>query len=185
MIKEILKDAELRMNKTIHSLEESLIKLRAGRAHPSLLDDIKVPYYGVDTPLSQVASVVVESSLMLTVKPWEKQLLSTIEKAIRISDLGLNPSSSGDVIRVPLPPLSEERRMELVKKLKNECEASKVALRNIRRDANNHLKDLLKEKQVSEDEVKSAEDIIQKITDKSVVTIDRLFEQKQKDLFVI
>lgn len=185
MIQDILKDTETRMNKSIHSLGEDLSKLRAGRAHPSLLDDIKVPYYGVDTPLSQVASVVVESSLMLLVKPWEKQLSSTIEKAIRISDLGLNPSSSGDSIRVPLPPLSEERRNELVKKVKAECENSKIALRNIRRDANSTLKDLLKEKEISEDDLKSAEEMIQKLTDKSVIKIDQLFEQKQKDLFVI
>ena len=185
MSKEILKDAELRMNKTILGLEEDLMKLRAGRAHPSLLDDIMVPYYGVNTPLSQVATVVVESSLMLIVKPWEKQLVTTIEKAIRISDLGLNPSSSGDAIRVPLPPLSEERRTELVKKVKHECEGAKIAVRNIRRDANSHLKDLLKDKQISEDEVKLLEEAIQKVTDKSVAKIDSLFEQKQKDLFVI
>lgn len=185
MIKEILKDAEERMNKTIHTLETDLSKLRAGRAHPSLLDDIKVPYFGTDTPLSQLASVTVEGPLMLVVKPWEKQLASTIAKAIGASDLGLNPSASSDVIRVPLPPLSEERRRELGKKVKGECEESKISVRNIRRDANSDFKNLLKEKDISEDDAKNAEDMVQKLTDKAVIKIDQMFEQKQKDLLVM
>lgn len=185
MSKEILQDTQLRMDKTIHSLEENLKNFRAGRAQPSLLDKIMVSYYGTNTPLSQVASIVVESALMLTVKPWEKHLTSTIEKAIRTSDLGLNPATSGDIIRVPLPPLSEERRKELTKKVKSECDDAKIAIRNIRRDANSHIKDLLKDKKMSEDDAKNAEEVIQKITDKFITHIDHIFEHKQKDLLVI
>lgn len=185
MIETQKKDVELRMQKSIHALEEELAKLRAGRAHPSLLDNIVVSYYGNDTALSSVASIGVEGALMLTVKPWEKQLVQPIEKAIRISGLGLNPAVSGDVIRVPLPPLSEERRKELIKRVKTEGESAKVAIRNIRRDANNHLKDLLKDKKVTEDEVKRAEDVIQKMTDKYVHEVDQALMRKEKDLMVI
>ncbi len=185
MIKDIQKDAESRMNKSINALEDDLAKLRAGRAHPSLLDPIMVSYYGTPTPLSQVASVSVEGALMLSVKPWEKGLTQDIEKAIRTSDLGLNPASAGDVIRVPLPPLSEERRKELIKHVKSEGEQAKVAIRNIRRDANSSVKDLLKEKEISEDEERKSEDVIQKMTDRFVKKIDEILAVKEKDLLAI
>jgi ribosome recycling factor len=167
------------------TLEEDLGKLRAGRAHSSLLDGVMVSYYGNDTPLSQVASVNVEGPLMLTVKPWEKNLVSAIEKAIRMADLGLNPANAGDLIRVPLPPLSEERRKELIKHVKAEGEAAKVAIRNIRRDANHNAKELLKEKAISEDDERKSQELIQKITDKFIQDVDALLVKKEKDLLVI
>ncbi|MCS5708358.1 ribosome recycling factor [Candidatus Berkiella cookevillensis] len=182
MINDIQKDAKTRMTKSIEGFEHDLSKIRAGRAHPSLLDNIMVPYYGNDTPLSQVAGVHVEGALMLMVKPWEKNMLQAIEKAIRISDLGLNPATSGDVIRVPLPPLSEERRKELIKKVKAEGEQAKVAIRNIRRDSNNHIKESLKKKLISEDEQKRAEDAMQKLTDSYIEKIDQILTRKEKDL---
>lgn len=185
MINDIQKDAKERMTKSIQSLEEELTKLRAGRAHPSLLENIMVPYYGNETPLSQVATIGVEGPLTLTVKPWEKQLTTTIEKAIRISDLGLNPATSGDVIRVPLPPLSEERRRELIKKVKLEAENTKVAIRNIRRDCNQDLKDLLKEKEISEDDERRGVENIQKLTDSFIQKVDEVFARKEKDLLEI
>lgn len=175
-------DAKTRMTKTLESLEQDLAKIRAGRAHPSILDAVLVSYYGNDTPLSQVASIHVESALMLTVKPWEKNMVQPIEKAIRASDLGLNPATSSDFIRVPLPPLSEERRRELIKKVKQEGEQAKVAVRNIRRDSNNHLKDLLKKKEISEDEQRRAEEAMQKLTDSYVAKIDDILATKEKDL---
>jgi len=147
VINRIQKEAKERMSKSIHALEEALSRRRTGRAHPNLLENIMVSYYGQDTPLSQLAAIHVESALMLAVKPWEKRLVPEIEKAIRASDLGLNPSTAGDVIRVPLPPLSEERRKELIKQVKGECEEAKVAIRNIRRDSNQQIKELLKAKQ--------------------------------------
>ncbi|HKY69340.1 MAG TPA: ribosome recycling factor, partial [Gammaproteobacteria bacterium] len=165
--------------------EEDLAKVRAGRAHPSLLDNVVVPYYGNDTPLNQLASVGVEGALMLTVKPWEKQLVAVVEKAIRSSDLGLNPSTSGDTIRVPLPPLSEERRRELIKHVRSEGEAAKVAVRNIRRDANHHIKVLLKDKKISEDEERLMQDKIQKFTDQHISKIEALLDHKEKDLLDI
>lgn len=182
MINNIQKDAKTRMTKSIEGLEHDLSKIRAGRAHPSLLDNITVPYYGNDTPLSQVATIHVESALMLSIKPWEKNMIQPIEKAIRISDLGLNPSTSSDTIRVPLPPLSEERRRELIKKVKQEGEQAKVAIRNIRRDSNAHLKDLLKKKEISEDDQRRAEDEMQKLTDNFVHKIDEILSRKEKDL---
>ncbi len=185
MISDIQKDAKERMLKSIRSLEEDLAKLRAGRAHPSILDGVMVPYYGNPTPLTQVASVGVESALMLTVKPFEKRLVPEIEKAIRAGDLGLNPATSGDVIRVPLPPLSEERRKELIKKVKVECENAKVAIRNIRRDSNQHIKDLLKSKSISEDDSRKAEDIMQKLTDSNIHLIDEMMSKREKDLMEI
>lgn len=182
MINDIQKDAKARMTKSIEGFENDLAKIRAGRAHPSLLDNIMVSYYGNDTPLSQVAGVHVEGALMLTVKPWEKNMVQAIEKAIRISDLGLNPATSGDVIRVPLPPLSEERRKELIKKVKSEGEQAKVAIRNIRRDSNNHIKESFKKKLISEDEQKRAEDAMQKLTDSYIEKIDQILTRKEKDL---
>lgn len=185
MINEIKTDAQARMQKSIKSLEDELSKLRAGRANPALLEGIMISYYGNDTPLSQVATIGVEGALMLTVKPWEKHLVTDIEKAILKSDLGLNPSTSGDLIRVPLPPLSEERRRELIKRVKQEGENAKVAVRNIRRDANSTVKDLLKEKEISEDEERKSEEVIQKLTDKFVKDIDDILARKEKDLLEI
>ncbi|HET9843443.1 MAG TPA: ribosome recycling factor [Gammaproteobacteria bacterium] len=185
MLENIKTDADRRMKKTIATLEDELGKLRAGRAHPSLLEGITVISYGNETPLNQVASVGVDGALMLTIKPWDKQMIPAIEKAIRISDLGLNPATSGDIIRVPLPPLSEERRKELIKKVKAEGEAAKVSVRNIRRDANSTIKDLLKEKEISEDDERKAEEFIQKLTDKYVQEIDQILAKKEKDLMVI
>lgn len=185
MINDIKKDAQARMEKSIHALEDELAKIRAGRANPALLDAIQVTYYGNETSLNQVATIGIEGALMLTVKPWEKHMVTEIEKAIRSSDLGLNPATSGDMIRVPLPPLSEERRRELIKKVKQEGEGAKVAVRNIRRDANSTAKDLLKDKEISEDEERKSEEIIQKLTDTYVKKIDEILARKEKDLLEI
>lgn len=185
MINDIQKDAKTRMTKTVHSLEEELTRLRAGRANPSILEGVVVPYYGNDTPLTQVAQIVVEGALMLAVKPFEKRMVPEIEKAIRAADLGLNPANSGDVIRVPFPPLSEERRKELIKKVKAEVENTKVAIRNIRRDANQEIKDLLKEKAISEDEQRKAEEGMQKLTDDFIKQADVIMARKEKDLMEI
>lgn len=185
MINEIVNDANQRMAKSIHSLEEELTKLRAGRAHPSLLENIMVPYYDSEVPLSQVATITTEGALMLNVKPWEKNLVQPIDKAIRTSDLGLNPAAVGEIIRVPLPPLSEERRKELIKKVKQEVEATKVAIRNVRRDGNQQLKDLLKDKSISEDEARRGEEQIQKHTDSFISKSDEVFARKEIDLLAI
>ena len=185
MINDIQKDAKTRMMKSIKTLEDNLAKLRAGRAHPSILDNVMVVYYGNETPLRQVATVGVEGALMLTVKPFEKKMVPEIEKAIRIADLGLNPATSGDVIRVPLPPLSEERRKELIKKVKGEGEDAKVAVRNIRRDCNQDIKELLKDKDISEDDQRRGEEAIQKLTDSFINQIDDLLAKKEKDLLEI
>lgn len=182
MLSTVQTEAKARMDKTIRALEDELSRLRAGRAHPSLLEHVMVDYYGSMVPLSQVANVHVESALMLTVKPWEKKLTPVIEKAIRAADLGLNPVGATEMIRVPLPPLSEERRKELIKKVKTECEEGKVAVRNIRRDALQEAKDLLKKKQISEDEERGFEDKIQKLTDQFVKSIDDILSKKEKDL---
>ncbi|VAW50989.1 Ribosome recycling factor [hydrothermal vent metagenome] len=185
MIDGILKDAETRMGKSVDSLRSELIKIRTGRAHPSLLDQIMVDYYGTDTPINQVANVTVEDSRTLAVAPWEKQMVAVVEKAIMNSGLGLNPSTAGTLIRIPMPPLTEERRRELVKVVKNEGENAKIAVRNIRRDANNDFKELLKEKEVSEDESRQAEDSVQKYTDKFVTSIDEVIAVKEKELMEI
>lgn len=185
MLNTIQTQAKARMEKTIVALEDELSRLRAGRAHPSLLDGVMVDYYGSKVPLTQVANVHVESALMLTVKPWEKKLTPTIEKAIRSSDLGLNPVSATEMIRVPLPPLSEERRKELIKKVKVGCEEGKVAVRNIRRDALQETKDLLKKKQISEDEERGMEEKIQKLTDQFAKNIDDILAKKEKDLLAM
>lgn len=185
MIDEIIKDAEVRMGKSIDSLKSELAKIRTGRAHPSILDQVKVDYYGTDTPLSQVANINIEDSRTLAVTPWEKPMVAAIEKAIMASDLGLNPMSAGTVIRIPLPPLTEERRRDLVKVVKHEAENSRVAIRNIRRDANSDFKDLLKEKEISEDESHQSEDSVQKITDKYVAKVDELLTAKEAELMEI
>ena len=185
MIEEILTDAETRMGKSVDSLRTELTKIRTGRAHPSLLDQIMVDYYGTDTPINQVANVTVEDSRTLAVAPWEKQMVAVVEKAIMNSGLGLNPSTAGNLIRIPMPPLTEERRRELVKVVKNEGENAKIAIRNIRRDANSDFKELLKEKEISEDEARHAEDNIQKHTDKFVAAVDEVIAVKEKELMEI
>jgi len=185
MLEDILKDAGLRMGKSIESLKQSFSKVRTGRAHVSLLDHIKVDYYGSDVPLSQVANVAITDSRTLSITPWEKPMVPVVEKAIMTSDLGLNPSTSGSVIRVNLPPLTEERRKDMIKVVRAEAEAGRVAIRNIRRDANGDFKDLLKEKEITEDEERAAEDKVQKLTDKYVAEVDVLLQQKEKDLMEI
>lgn len=185
MINDIHKDAQTRMQKSIESLKQDFSKIRTGRAHPSLLDQIMVPYYGTDTALSQVANVAVEDARTLTVTPWESNMIQVIEKAILRSDLGLNPSTNGMTIRIPLPSLTEERRRDLVKIVKHEAENGRVAIRNIRRDANSSLKDALKEKKISEDDARNAEEKIQKLTDQYIKEIEQLFNVKETDLLSI
>lgn len=185
MIDEITEDAEKRMQKSIESLKGELTKLRTGRAHTSLLDHIMVSYYGNDTPLNQVASVTVSDSRTLSVKPWEKNMVGPVEKAIMQSNLGLNPATSGDLIRVPLPPLTEERRKDMIRIVRQEGENAKVAIRNIRRDANSDFKSLNKEKEITDDELKQAEDGVQKITDKYVAEVDEILAVKEKDLMEV
>lgn len=185
MIDDIIKDAKIRMQKSVESLKTEFSKLRTGRAHTSLLDHVMVPYYGNDTPLSQVASVSVSDPRTLLVAPWEKTLVSAIEKAIRTCDLGLNPATSGDQIRVPVPPLTEERRRDMTKVVKAEAENARVAVRNIRRDANAQVKELLKEKEISEDDDRRAQDRIQKLTDDIIADIETLLTAKEKDLMEV
>ncbi len=185
MIDEIIKDADVRMQKSIDSLKSELAKIRTGRAHPSLLEHIMVDYYGSDTPLSQVASIGVEDARTLTITPWERPMVQAIEKAIMKSDLGLNPNSAGSVIRVPMPQLTEERRRDLVKVVRHEGENGKIAIRNIRRDANSDFKTLEKEKEISEDEERRAQDEIQKLTDKYVKLVDELVDVKEEDLMKV
>ena len=185
MIEEILADAESRMGKSVDSLRTELTKIRTGRAHPSLLDQVSVDYYGTETPINQVANVTVEDSRTLAVAPWEKQMVAVVEKAIINSGLGLNPATAGNLIRIPMPPLTEERRRELVKVVKGEGEGAKVAIRNIRRDANSDFKDLLKEKEISEDACRESEDSVQKLTDKYVASVDEVIAVKEKELMEI
>jgi len=182
MISDIQQDASVRMGKSIEALQKAFTKIRTGRAHPSLLDQISVSYYGAATPLSQVANVSVEDARTLKVSPWEKDMTQAIEKAIMNSDLGLNPTTQGMSIRIPLPPLTEERRRDLVKVVKNEAEHGRVAIRNIRRDANSEIKEALKEKMVSEDEAHVGEEKIQQITDKFIKEIEKHLEVKEADL---
>ncbi len=185
MLNEIQQDANERMNKTVASLENAFSKIRAGRAHPSLLEQIQVDYYGSMVPISQVANISAEDSRTLKVSPWEKDMVAVVEKAIITSDLGLNPQTVGQVMRIPLPPLTEERRRELVRVVKDEAEQTKVAIRNIRRDANSDFKELLKEKEISEDDARKAEDNIQKITDDHVKSIDEKLGEKENSLLEI
>ncbi|MBW5290638.1 MAG: Ribosome recycling factor [Candidatus Ruthia sp. Asou_11_S2] len=185
MLNEIQQDAQSRMNKSVTSLENAFSKIRAGRAHPSLLEQIHVDYYGSMVPLSQIANISAEDSRTLKVSPWEKDMVAVIEKAIMTSDLGLNPQTMGQVMRIPLPPLTQERRGELVKVVKDEAEQAKVAIRNIRRDANSDFKELLKEKEISEDEARKAEDDIQKITDTHIKEIETKFGEKENSLLEI
>ncbi len=185
MVNDILNDAKSRMEKSITSLETELSKLRTGRAHPSLLEHIKVSYYNVDTPLNQVASVSVENARTLSITPWEKDMIGPIEKAIMTSDLGLNPTTAGLVIRVPLPPLTEERRKDLVRVVRDEAEKARVAIRNIRREANNDFKELLKSKDISEDDERKAQALVQKVTDEYVAKVDGVVAKKESDLMAV
>jgi ribosome recycling factor len=185
MINEILDDAKTRMVKSVESLKGELSRLRTGRANTALLDNIKVDYYGSPTALNQVANVTVADSRTLGVQPWEKGMVKAIEKAIMESDLGLNPMSAGEIIRIPIPPLTQERRLDLVKLVKAEGEGGKVAVRNIRRDAISHIKDLLKEKEISQDDERRAEDLVQKLTDSNVADIDILLKEKEAELMEI
>jgi ribosome recycling factor len=185
MIEQTIKDANERMEKSLHSLEIAFNKIRTGRAHPSLLDSVMVSYYGSDTPLSQLANITVEEGRLLVIAPWERKLITEVEKAILRADLGLNPSNNGESIRLPMPALTEETRREYTKQAKNEAEGARVAIRNIRRDANAHIKDLLKNKEISEDDQRRAEERIQKLTDKFIAVVDVAFGVKEKDLLSI
>ena len=185
MISDVKKSAEQKMNRSIETLKADLAKVRTGRAHTGLLDHIHVDYYGTSMPLAQVANVTLADPRTIGVSPWEKKMIPVVEKAIRDSDLGLNPATSGDMIRVPMPPLTEERRKELIKVVHKEAEAAKVAVRNVRRDANDQLKKLLKDKQCSEDEERRAHDDLQKVTDRFVAEVDRLLQAKESDLMAI
>ncbi|RZQ56680.1 ribosome recycling factor [Pseudidiomarina tainanensis] len=185
MINEIKQDAKQRMEKSVEALRSQISKVRTGRAHPSILDGIMVPYYGADTPLKQLANITVEDSRTLAITVFDKSSSAAVEKAIMTSDLGLNPAAAGTVIRVPLPPLTEERRRDLVKVVRAEAEQGRVAVRNIRRDANNDLKELLKEKEITEDEERKGTDEIQKLTDTYIAKIDELLAEKEKDLMEV
>lgn len=182
MIADIEKDAEQRMQKTVAALKEELRRLRTGRAHAGLLDHVSVEYYGTQVPVSQTATVTVEDARTLAVSPWEKSMVPAIEKAILNSDLGLTPVSAGTVIRVPLPPMTEERRKELVRVVRHEGENTRIALRNIRRDALSDVKDLLKEKEVTEDDDRRAQEEVQKLTDRYVAQVDSLLKEKEAEI---
>ena len=184
-IADIKKTAETKMGRSIESYKGELQKIRTGRAHPGILDQVQVDYYGSQVPISQVASVTLTDARTITVQPWEKTMAAKIEKAIRESDLGLNPASQGDVIRVPMPALTEERRRELTKIVRNEGEDAKVAVRNLRRDANDHAKKLLKDKEISEDEERRSLDELQKLTDRTIAEIDRLTVAKEAEIMAV
>ena len=185
MIDDVRKDAQTRMDKSLESLKHEFANVRTGRAHTSLLDHITVEYYGSEVPLNQVANIGVEDARTLTVTPWEKPMVAKVEKAIMTSDLGLNPATSGSVIRVPLPALTEERRKDLIRVVRHEAEGGRVAIRNIRRDALHTLKELLKEKEISEDDEHRAETEIQKLTDQHVARVDEMLAEKEQDLLSI
>ena len=185
MVEDIKQDAETRMRKSIDAFTNELSKLRTGRAHTSLLDHVMVSYYGSDVPVNQVANVSVGDARSLVVQPWEKQMVPTIEKAIMNSNLGLNPVTAGEVIRVPLPALTEERRREMTRVVRQEAEQARVAVRNIRRDANQNFKELVKEKEITEDEERKAEDSVQKLTDRFVAEIDEILKGKEADLMEV
>ncbi len=185
MMQDIEADARQRMSKSLSALKTELAKIRTGRAHTSLLDHLTVEYYGSQVPFNQVANVSVEDARTLSITPWEKSMVSKLEKAILNSDLGLNPNTAGTVIRVPVPPLTEERRKELVRVVRHEAENGRVAIRNIRRDANHDFKDLLKEKEISEDEDRRAQERIQKLTDEFIAKMDGLLAEKEKELMEI
>jgi ribosome recycling factor len=180
-----IKDAEIRMQKGIEAFKHEISKLRTGRAHPSLLEHLRVDYYGNETPLGQVANITIGDARTLVITPWEKHMFPVIEKAIMTSDLGLNPAASGTVIRVPLPALTEQRRKELIKVVRSEAETARVSIRIIRRDANTILKDLLKDKAIAEDEERRLTDSVQKLTDKFIAEVDQLLSAKETDLMAI
>ncbi|MGI9291420.1 MAG: ribosome recycling factor [Gammaproteobacteria bacterium] len=182
MIEDLKKDAGERMKKSVSALSQALVKIRTGRAHPSLLEQVSVSYYGTDTPLNQVANITVEDARTLSVTPWEQPMIPEIEKAIQNSELGLNPVTAGKVIRVPLPDLTEERRKDLARIVKNEAEQGRVAVRNIRRDVISDMKTLQKEKEITEDDLRRGEQDIQQITDKYIADVDRVSEDKQKEI---
>ncbi|MCM2972319.1 MULTISPECIES: ribosome recycling factor [Larsenimonas] len=185
MINEIKKDAQVRMQKSAESLKGAFQRIRTGRAHPTILESVMVDYYGSTMPINQVANVNVEDARTLAVLPWEKSMVPVIEKAIMTSDLGLNPSNNGSIIRVPMPPLTEETRKNYIKQARSEAEGARVAVRNVRRDANSEIKALLKQKEISEDEEREAEDDIQKLTDKFIAEIDTQLEHKEHDLMQV
>ena len=185
MINDIKKDAESRMKKSVEALHSNFNKIRTGRAHPSILDAVTVEYYGGQVPLNQVASVNAEDARTLAVAPWEQSMVAKIEKAIMTSDLGLNPSSAGNVIRVPMPMLTEETRKGYIKQARSEAESARVAVRNVRRDANGDFKSLLKDKEITEDDQRQGEDEIQKLTDKYIAEIDKALAAKEQDLMQV
>lgn len=185
MIPEIKNTAEQKMNKTVDALKADLGKVRTGRAHPGILDHLHVDYYGTMMPINQVANVTLADARTITVQPWEKKMVSAVEKAIRDSDLGVNPATQGDLIRIPMPALTEERRRDLTKIVRAEAENARVAVRNIRRDANEHLKRLLKDKEVPEDAEHKAQDEVQKMTDRHIAEIDQLLHAKEADLMAV
>lgn len=185
MIDDILKDAAARMKKSVEGLEGDFSRMRTGRAHPSLLDHLKVDYYGSETPLGQVANINTEDARTLSVTPWEPNMVQEVEKAIINSDLGLNPNTAGTVIRVPVPPMTEERRKDMVKLVKGEAEGARVAIRNVRRDANSDLKTLEKEKEISKDELRKAEESVQKVTDAAIVDVDGVLQKKESELMEV
>ena len=185
MIKEIQTSAETKMQRSVEVLRENLAKVRTGRAHTGLLDQVEVEYYGSMVPVSQVANVTLLDARTISVKPYESNMAAAVEKAIRDSNLGLNPASMSDLIRVPMPMLTEERRKDLIKVVRGEAEDGRVSIRNVRRDANDHIKKLLKDKEVSEDDARRGEEQIQKLTDKYIAEVDKLLEHKEEDLMVV
>ena len=185
MIDDIINDAEARMNKSLQALQQDLAKIRTGRAHPDLLAQVTVEYYGMPTPLQQLASISVIDARTLSVSPFEKSMVNAVDKAIMSAGLGLNPVNLGDVLRVPLPPLTEESRKDLVKLVKSETEKGRIAVRNVRRDANSMIKDLVKDKEISEDDGKRAEERIQKLTDSTIASMDAHAAEKEKELMAV
>jgi ribosome recycling factor len=185
MIADVKKTAEQKMRKTVEALKTDLAKVRTGRAHTGLLDHVMVDYYGTSTPIPQVGNVTLLDARTIAVSPWDKKMAPAIEKAIRDCDLGLNPAAMGETVRVPMPALTEERRKDLIKVVRHEGENARVAVRNVRRDAIHHLKELLKQKKVAEDEERRAQDDIQKLTDRSIADIDKLLQQKEADLMAV
>ncbi len=185
MIAELKKTAEAKMLKTLEALKADLLKVRTGRAHVGLLDHVQVDYYGSMMPVNQVANITLVDARTLGVQPWEKNMVQKVERAIRDSDLGLNPATQGDLIRVPMPALTEERRKEMIKVVKNEGEGAKVAIRNLRRDANTHLKDAVKKSEISEDDERRTQDEIQKLTDKNIAEVDKMLAAKEAELMQI
>jgi ribosome recycling factor len=185
MINDIKKSAEQKMQKSLEVLKVDLGKVRTGRAHTGILDHVQVDYYGSPVPISQVANISLADARTITVQPWEKPMIAKVEKAIRDADLGLNPATNGDVIRVPMPMLTEERRRDLIKVVRGEAESAKVSIRNIRRDANDALKKLLKDKEIGEDDERRAQDEVQKLTDKHIAEVDKVLQAKETDLMAV